>query len=278
MHSTNPLSISAAPTTGMIQKPYYDLPSTVTVMNRLLHESAVDGFEVQNLAEWNKENPPKDDVSGNRYTAWKRSPKYTVEEAAALLEGLPILSIHANRDVGIYLCSNREQDITKGKRLIHESLSLAEKVGAGVCVFHLWDTWKSQFDVGFLQEILHTIAPQYPVTASVENVPTHLEGVTPFDLVKEFEWVTLDLRWAAMYDELDRFESVTKKITNIHLRGQLQGDTWMLTGAPFGFYEALDIIQPWQYSGLLTVEPEGGLHSSNWENLVAALVSIRSEL
>lgn len=110
---------------------------------------------------------------------------------------------------------------------------------------------------------------------TVENVPTHAEGVTPFDLVKEFEWVILDLRWAAMYGELDRLESVKEKITNIHLRGQLQGDTWVLTQAPFGFYEALDIIQTWGYSGLLTVEPEGGFCDSNWENLVNALSSIK---
>ncbi len=277
MQSANLLSISAAPATGIIKKPYYDLPSTVTVMNRLLQESAVDGFEVQALAEWDKENPPKDDVSGSRYTAWKKSPKYTVEEVAALLEELPILSIHANRDIGIYLCG-KETDITKGERLIHESLSLAEKVGAGVCVVHLWDTWKSQFDTAFLQEVLHNIAAQYPVTASVENVPTHVEGTTPFELVKEFEWITLDLRWAAMYDELDRFESVKEKVTNIHLRGRLQGDTWALTQAPFEFYEALDIIQTWGYSGLLTVEPEAGLLSSNWESLVKALASVRSEL
>lgn len=275
MQSKNPLSLSAAPTTGIIQNPYYDLPSTLTVMNRLLQESVVDGFEMQNLAEWDRENPPRDDVNGNRFTAWEKSPKYTVEEIAGFLEGLPVLSVHANRDVGIYLCSDEEKDITKGKRLIHESLSLAEKVGAGVCVVHLWDTWKNRFEVEKLQPVLYEIAPLYPgVKAAVENVPTHLEGFTPFDLVKEYEWITLDLRWAALYDELDKFESVKEKIVNIHLRGQLQGNTWVLTQAPFTFYEAVDTIKAWRYTGLLTMEPER-LRDSTWENLVAAMATLR---
>lgn len=268
-------SISASPATILVQKPYYDLPSTVKMMNRFYAESAVDGFEIQYLAEWNKENPPLDDIKGNRYTAWKKSPKYTVDEVAVLLEGLPVLSVHANRDVGIFLCSGNEEDIKKGKTLIHESLSLTEKVGARVCVFHLWDTWNPDVDITFLKTILYEIAPLYPVKAAVENIPTHVEGVTPFNLVKTFEWVTLDVRWAALYDELEKFESIKEKIVNIHLRGTLQQSAWVLDNAPFTFYQALDTIKTWGYAGLLTMEPEGRLKGCTWENVIKAMKSIR---
>jgi hypothetical protein len=268
----NPISISVAPTTRAIGKRYHDLAGTIELMGLLWQESVIDGFEFQNLAEWDGENPPRDERE-KRLAAWNDSQKHTTDQIATLLQeaGLPILSVHANRDVGIYLCSDQEQDINKGKRLIHESLFLADRVGAPLCVFHLWDTWKEDFDPRFLQSVLHEIAPHYPgVKASVENVPTHLAGFTPFELVSQFEWITLDLQWAALYDELDRFESVKGRIANVHLRGRLEGSQWVLDGAPFGFYEALDTIRDkWGYSGLLTMEP-GGLRDGDWENLVAA--------
>jgi hypothetical protein len=273
----NLISISVAPTTRAIGKRYYDLAGTIELMSLLWQESVIDGFEFQNLAEWDEENPPRDERE-KRFAAWNESPKLTTDEIASFLQeaGLPILSVHANRDVGICLCSDQEQELNKGKRLIHESLHLAEKVGASVCVFHLWDTWKEDFDPRFLQSVLREIAAQYPgVKASVENVPTHLVGSTPFELMRQSEWITLDLQWAALYDELDRFESVKERISNVHLRGQLEGSQWVLDGAPFGFYEALDTIRgKWDYSGLLTMEP-GGLRDGDWENLVAAMSTLR---
>ncbi|MBU7024571.1 MAG: hypothetical protein HXS40_10440 [Theionarchaea archaeon] len=271
------LAISSAPATHVIEKPYYDLPGTITVMNRLLKESVVDGFEVQHLAEWNKEHPPKDDVTGDRHTAWKKSPKYTEEDLITQLEGLPVLSVHGNRDVGIYLCGS-SQDSKKGKDMIKKSLLLAETLHADICVFHLWDTWNPNFEVTLIRDCLAEVTPSYTVKASVENVPTHLEGMTPFGLAQQFEWITLDTRWAAMYDELERFESVRDRIVNIHLRGELNHATWVLNNSPFGFWEALDIIKSWGYSGLVTMEPEGGLSSGGLRDLVEAMSSIRKSL
>ena len=273
----NKTSISIAPTTSIIQKRYYDLPGTIELMRRLAREAVVDGVEFQNLAEWERENPPRDERE-RRLAAWQASPKYNVDEIAALLQdaALPILSVHANRDVGICLCAGDEDEINAGKRLMHESLYLAEKVGASVCVFHLWDTWKEAFDPGFLQDVLREVAAGYPgVRASVENVPTQLPGMTPLELVRPCEWITLDLRWAALYDELEGFESVKTQIANVHLRGRLAGGEWVLDDAPFGFYEALDTIKNvWGYSGLLTLEPSGGLRDGSWQGLVAAMSSI----
>lgn len=273
----NLLSISVAPTTPIIGKRYYDLPGTIELMHRLWTEGVVDGFEFQNLAEWDATGPPRDEAK-RRLAAWQDSRRYTINELASLLwaTGLPIHSIHANRDVGICLCSADKQDMARGRRLIHESLSLAEKGGAPVCVFHLWDTWKEAFDPAALHRILAETAADHPgVKAAVENVPTQLAAATPFDLVQRFEWITLDLQWAAMYDELDRFGLVMARVVNVHLRGRLEGNAWQLDGASFGFYEALHIIRrEWGYRGSLTMEPNG-LRDGDLERFVAAMASLR---
>jgi hypothetical protein len=276
---TNPISISVAPTTRAIGAPYYDLSGTIELMRRLWQEDVVDGFEFQNLAEWDAAGPPRDEA-GRRLAAWQDSQRYTPDKLADLLQttGLPILSVHANRDIGICLCSGNEQDRLRGQDLIHESLALAENVSAPVCVFHLWDTRKEAFNPAALQRILREAVRHHPgVKAAVENVPTQLAGFTPFALVEQFEWITLDLRWAAMYGELDRFESVIDRVVNLHLRGRLATGTWLLDNAPFGFYEALHTVrQHWGYCGLLTMEPDG-LRTGDLEKLVAAMASLRGE-
>jgi sugar phosphate isomerase/epimerase len=273
----NLLSISIAPTTPIVGKRYYDLPGTIELMHRLWQESVLDGFEFQNLAEWDVAGPPRDEAK-RRLAAWEGSERYSTNELASLLRAtnLPICSIHANRDVGICLCSGDEQDMARGRRLIHESLSLAAKVGAPVCVFHVWDTWREAFDPAALHRILGEVATHHPgVKAAVENVPTQVAGVTPFDLVQQFKWMTLDLQWAALYDELDRFEPLMDRVVNVHLRGRLEGKTWLLDGASFGFYEALHILrQKWGYGGLLTMEPNG-LRDGDMERFVAAMASLR---
>ncbi len=273
---TNLISASSAPIAGFGDKEYYDLLGTLEVLKRVFIESVVDGFELQLEPEWDSENPPLTDAD---WADWTKTPKYTAEQIVELVKKakLPILSVHASRDVGSYLCSDREQDWEKGKRVIYDSLLIAEKLGAKVCVFHLWDTWKTNFDVDRIEKTFLDLARQFPkAKASVENVPTHLEGCTPFELVKRFKHVTLDLRWAALYDELDRFESLIRNVVNVHLRGSLKGDKWTIERSSFGFYEALNKIRNnWKYVGLLTVEPEGKIDGSFFENFLEAMRSLR---
>lgn len=274
----NPVSISiAAVTYAFGKRADYHLADTVELTDILLQESVVAGCEVQNRAEWCASIPPRTERE-KRLAAWEKSARYTVDEIAFFLREakLPVLSIHANRDVGACLCSGNKQEVEEGKNLICESLFLAQEVGAPVCVFHLWDTWAENFDPEFLRDVLCQIAPRYPgVKAAVENVPTHLTGFTPFDLVEPFEWITLDLGWAAMYDELDRFEALKKRVVNVHLRGRLEGRKWMLDlDTLFDFYGGIEIVRDrWGYDGVLTMEPRG-LRGCDWESFVAAMATL----
>ena len=276
----NLLSITTPPLAVLIGQRGFQLEAILKVMHRMRNESLVDGFEFQNLAEWDASGPPRDKAQFEvRLKTWEDCEKYSVDELTVVLteSKLPILSVHANRDVGIHLCSDKRREIQRGKKLIHDSLNLAQQVRASICVFHLWDTWKKHFDPGFLQRTLENIANKYPkVKAAVENVPINLPNHTPFDVVKEFEWITLDLRWAGMYNELDKFAEVRNRIVNVHLRGRLESDKWAIYHAPFTFYEVLDLLRSeWDYSGFLTVEPEGGLKRADWTDFATAMTSIQ---
>jgi hypothetical protein len=265
----------------LLGRPFYDLSANLEVMRRLWRESVLDGFEFQHTAEWDGYGPPRDE-GGRRLAYWQAAVKYTVDQIAAQLceADLPILSVHANRDVGLLLCSQRAEDVERGKLLIHQSLTLCEQVGAGVCVFHLWDTWKEAFDPGFLRGVLDEISAQHPgVRAAVENVPTHLESCTPFDLVSTFEWIVLDWRWAAVYDEWERFGTVVERIADVHLHGEVQEGRWAFDpdwaiASRLGFYEALaEMCHSWGYGGLLTVERLP--RDVTWQEYVAAIRSLR---
>ena len=271
------ISLSIAPTNHIMGKRSHDLPATIELMGRLVRDPAIDGFEFQNLADWDARAPIRDEGE-RRFASWRASPKYTVRELATIIQEtrMPILSVHANRDIGILLCSDQPTDIERGRALVREGLCLADMVGSPVCVFHLWDTRSEVFEPGYLHDVLTEIASHYPrVKAAVENVPTHLPGYTPFDLVKAYEWLTLDLRWAALYGELDRFEALKERIANVHLSGRLEGARWVQDDAPFGFYEAVDMIRnTWGYHHLWTLEPRR-LSEGAWENLLAAMSSLR---
>lgn len=111
----------------------------------------------------------------------------------------------------------------------------------------------------------------------MENIPTHLKKHTPFSLVKLFDYVTLDIKWASLYNELNMFEPMISKVVNVHLRGTLREDRWFLNNSNLGFYEALDLIRNrWKYSGLLTVEPEGKRDTSLFNSFVKAMKSLKT--
>jgi len=274
MGKDSQLSITTAPLNLLLGGSYADLHGTLKTMKQLREESIVQGFELQDLAEWDSRGPPRDiRMKAHRLKVWEKCEKFSSDEKISMTSEASILSIHANRDVGIYLCSEDDQEQLHGRTLIKETLEFAEAISAHQAVFHLWDTWSPDFDLKHLRNELYRIASHYPsVIPSVENVPTHLEDFTPYDLVREFDWITLDTRWAGMYNELDAFSEITNKISNVHLRGSLEGDEWQLHKSPYSFQDALDkIVVDWGYSGLVTVEPERSEVVPTWDGIRLAM-------
>jgi sugar phosphate isomerase/epimerase len=277
----NHISVTTAPLNILIGEDYHNLRATLNLAKEIWNASAVDGFEFQYLAEWDASTSPRDDkTKSHRRTAWETSEKHTERQIADIIleSDVPIISVHGNRDIGICLCSEEKSDQEIGNDMLHDTFLLADSIGANLVVFHLWDTWKDSFNLKYLQEALTKASQRFPnVTPTVENVPTHLKGHTPFDLVSVFEFVTLDLRWAVMYDEFENFSEIADKIANVHIRASLIDGIWAMMDSPFTIEDALNkICIDWGYTGPLTVEPEGGLRQASLSDFNEAFMALRS--
>ncbi len=102
-----------------------------------------------------------------------------------------------------------------------------------------------------------------------------MQGRSPFDLVNSFDYITLDTKWAALYNELERFESIADRIVNVHLRGKLEAYRWVLEQSEFSFYEAIDTIsEKWKFAGPLTLEFDCKLGPSDRAAFLKAILSL----
>jgi sugar phosphate isomerase/epimerase len=274
------LSISSAPLASYLNRKYYDFEATLYVMRMLSSEKVVDGFEFQLLAEWNNDYTPICvDTKYDRKLEWELSHKYDVEEIAQKINDsdLNIISVHANRDIGVCLCSQEKALVDRGRELIENALSLAELVNAQICVFHLWDTWIEDIDYGVIKKLFKASVRGHPtIRSTVENIPTFGEGFSPLLVVKSYDWVTLDTKWAMMYGELDGYRSIKRKITNVHLRGEYKRGRWLFEGSSRAFNEIEQTLRrTWNYSGLVTIEPAAKLGDLQWRDLVKGISLLR---
>ena len=274
------LSINTAPLTSYLKKKYYDLEATIYIMRMFSEEKVVDGFEFQLLAEWNPDyHPLNKDTKFDRELAWENSRKYRIEEIAAILKAahLPILSVHANQDIGICLCAEEPELNRRGIQLIKRALLLAEKIDAHICVFHLWDPWLEDIDFQSIKRAFISVLNDFPtVKASVENIPVYSASTTPYKIVKDYPWITLDVKWALMYGELGRYKAVRDKIIDIHIHGRAQKNRWLFSTAHHTVSDILRTIEKdWDYHRLLTLDTEGSFENMKWRDLVAGISSLR---
>ena len=274
------LSISTLPLASYLNRRYHDLEATLYIMSLLAGENVVDGFEFQLLAEWNALYPPLCmDTKYNRVFEWEISRKYTVQEIAGKVNKLElnVVSVHANRDIGVCLSSKNRELIQRGKRLIEDALYLADMIRAGVCVFHLWDTWIEDIDHDTIRETFGEVTSEYPeIKASVENIPTFEKSVTPYALADRYRWVTLDTKWALKYRELAKFRRIREKIVNVHLRGTCRKGKWLCGDSVRLFDDLLrKIWDEWQLCDLITLEPDEELKDIRWKDFTGGVSVLR---
>lgn len=249
---------------------FYELSSVLRMMKRFREDSHVDGFELGLLPEWDSEGPPLTPTS-----APADCEKHTAKEIcdAVEREGFEILTVHANRDVGTYLCSDTPSMVAKGERLAEEALEATQRLGADVCVFHIWPSWKESFDVNRLLNLYARLMDKHAgIEVSVENVPTVSKTWTPFSLAEKFGHVTLDLKWASMYYEFERFVDVMERVDNIHVQGKSLNDVFVPSVGTLDYDYAFRRIRRAGYDGLFTVELEG---TASYENVLTYVARLK---
>ena len=254
----NKVSISTGCLPRLENCRFYELSSVIRMMERFLKESKLDGFEFVLLPEWDCENPPLTPT-----TALSECEKHSIDELIETLEprNYPLLSVHANRDIGSYLCSEKIDLINKGTRLIDECLTFTQRMGCKICVFHFWDTWKESFNIDFLIDVYRRFQTVYPqIDISIENIPTRHWEKSPFQIVKNFKHKTLDLKWASMFNEFSLFNEIMGEVDNIHVQGKHQDGSIIPTIGNLNYEMALQMIQAAGYTRAFTIELEGTAH------------------
>jgi sugar phosphate isomerase/epimerase len=276
-------SISTVPLATYMHRKYYDLGAMIYVMKILMRERVVDGFELELLAEWNPSFAPVEkDTKYDRKFEWEASRKYANRQLIDILNraGVPILAVHANRDIGVLLCSQQQDLVERGTELMASALEVAEGIGAGTCVFQLWDPLSATVDHAALHERLRRMAGgaavRTAVRAAVENIPTYTPGPTPFEAVQAYEWITLDMKWAHHYNELERFRALLPRIVDVHLHGSLVDRVWTLNGTRTDFAALLHMLTAeWGYDGQVTLEPETDFAGLLWSQIVTGIGALR---
>jgi hypothetical protein len=255
------LSVSTGPLNSHkdIRTPYYDLQSTVEVMARTRSDSDIDGFELQLMEDWNKKSPPQSHSNEKNIANWKKAPDYSVGDVIKAVMPLKesILTVHANKDIGILLCSEDSKEVDIGLHLLHEALSITEGLEAKYCVVHLWDYWKEHFDYPRVCGLIEEISSD---KVCVENTPAHYMGKKPHQMLRGFDSITLDVKFAYMFDEIEAYQEHVSRVRNVHLSGQLADGKWGVSQYPetnigVTLEEIIEnLIETWGYQGILTVE------------------------
>jgi sugar phosphate isomerase/epimerase len=250
----NKISISSTCLSRLESRRFYELSSIIRMMDRFLKESMADGFEFVLLPEWDSQNPPLTPTS-----APPECEKHSIKEIVETLltRNFPILSVHASRDIGNYLCSEEDEKVRKGIRLIHESLDFAQKVNSKICVFHFWDTWKETFPLHKLETLYQEFQDMYPkIEISIENIPTRYMNKTPFQIMQNFGHITLDLKWASLYNEFSLFAERIDQVDNVHIQGKYEDGQLIPTVGELDYKKAIDTVISAGYCGILTIELE----------------------
>ena len=142
--------------------------------------------------------------------------------------GARVRSIHANRDLGVFLGSRDPRDRRIAAEILEDTIAIAGEVGAGIIVLHAWDGWDRAVD------LVHNAVPIIEASRSseailtVENIPLSAVGWSQAEamallaeLLPHSVGFTLDLSWSSMYDNFDVLLELLPRVKNVHVHGRL---------------------------------------------------------
>lgn len=186
--------------------------------------------------------------------------------------GVPIRTIHFEKDITALLGLGGEEERREGLRLFTDNVDMGRAVGAEKSVFHLWDGRfsRERVESGIaLLETLYEICDKRGVELLVENVPCK---TSPYLLVSEIAQrypnarFTFDTRHTSFMNEIDTFlESPLwqKRIGHLHISdysGETAPGMWGVTrpilhpGEGLIDFDALFAKMPPYHGGTVTLE------------------------
>ena len=113
------------------------------------------------------------------------------------------------------------------------------------------------------------------VEMSIENIPTRCQSKTPFQIVQDFRHKTLDLKWASMFNDFEKFAGIMAEVDDVHIQGMLQDGDMIPSAGSLNYAYALKQIVRRGYSGLFTVELEG---KADYGDVLDYFVKLRKQL
>ncbi len=150
-------------------------------------------------------------------------------------EGGPrVRSVHANRDLGIFLGSPDPSDRRIGEDILVKAVKVAGGCAAKIVVVHLWDSWAGDTYIREAAAVLEDVSSvDSSVGISVENIPLNSPVRSQFAtmqlldrMLPEHIGFTLDLSWSSMYDNFREMVRLLPRLTNVHVQGRLRwGDS-----------------------------------------------------
>ncbi|HHX79926.1 MAG TPA: hypothetical protein GX692_02555 [Acholeplasmataceae bacterium] len=173
---------------------------------------------------------------------------------------LKVYSVHINRDVGCCLCGNSEE-VKIGKEILARNLEAACRLNAEIAVFHLWDTYKEDLNIGNIFAEIASLISRYPLKIAYENVPISAKNLTQFEAWKKLSEImpanhgfTLDLNWCSLYDNYHELKAFKNKIYNVHVQGLIENNSFVPRVGKLKILECLEDFYKSGYNGLITLE------------------------
>ncbi len=140
-----------------------------------------------------------------------------------------IQSVHAYRDLGVFLSAPEAGSRALGKRLLEQTILAAKYLRADQVVLHGWNTWSPDLCLEEAVTIIGAMAKAHPdIHLSLENIPVSARDWSQFRLLA---WMlnrpdsrvgfTLDLSWSSLYDNFSCLLEFLPYLTNVHVQAEL---------------------------------------------------------
>jgi|SRR5690554_57867 len=236
-------------------KHFYEYSSIPTVVKQL----DIDGIEFVFLPEWDEISRPLTPTSAD-YNTIK---KIKVHEVAEFIKAssIKVYSVHINRDVGNYLCSNDDGLILRGKQILNENLLGAKELKAELVVIHLWDTYNDALDINKLYKMVYEVSKQYSLKIAYENIPISDNTLSNYkvwkklyNIIPENHGFTLDLNWCSFNNDFDKLITFIDKIYNIHVQGYLDNNVLKPRFGNLDLLSCLKTLKENNYNNFITLE------------------------